>query len=62
VFADEGKNLWCGAVGERMVEVARRWTDGFKGRSFEKRSVEERSISCLQRKSLAKVVESKDSC
>jgi hypothetical protein len=45
-----------------MVEVARRWTDGFKGRSFEKRSVEERSISYLQRKSLAKVVESKDSC
>jgi hypothetical protein len=60
VFLDEGENLRCRAVGERMVEVARMQTDGFKGRSFEKCFVEESSISCLRRKSLAKV-ESKDS-
>jgi hypothetical protein len=61
VFADEGEDLRCRAVGERVVEVAvRRQTDGFKGRSFKERSVEESSVSCLPRKSLAKV-EAKDS-
>jgi hypothetical protein len=55
VFADEGKDLRCRVVGERVIEMARRETNGFKVRSFEESLVEESSVSWLRRKSLAKV-------
>jgi hypothetical protein len=55
VFADEGNDLRCRAVGERVIEMARRKTSWFKVRSFEESLVEESSVSWLRRKSLAKV-------
>jgi hypothetical protein len=43
------------AVGEGMIEIVRRQTDGFKVRSFKESLVEESGVSWLPRKSLAEV-------